>query len=286
MKPEVEFILGSRIKDQPAPPITTLRLRYWRAIHSEFMTHRAFTRNASSSRAIPVSKLASSTEDNIFVPEFRKNQKGMQAGPRLHPMDQERAEQIWRAAAEYCLYASQKLAELGVHKQWANRPLEWFGYINVVVTATEWDNFFDLRTAIEEQTGWPIPQDEMFDLATEIQRVIHDSDAFGHYQTIQPGEWHTPYVTRAERAELTLQDQLWVSAARCASISYQTVDGKEMTVERARELGAKLSEKKHWSPFEHQAKADSMIEGAWAHRSLHANFVGWAQNRHIMQELT
>lgn len=280
--PEVEFILGSVSRD--APPITTLRLRYWRGIHSEFLTHRAFTRNASSSRAIPVSKLVSSTEDNIFVPEFRKNQKGMQAGPLLHPMEQEKAEQIWRSAAEYCLYSSQKLAELGVHKQWANRPLEWFGYINVLVTATEWDNFFELRTAIEESTGWPIPQDEMFELAYDIQMVIQNAEDEGLYQNIPAGQWHIPYVTKGEKQSLTLQDQLWVSAARCASISYQTVDGKEMTVERARELGQKLAERKHWSPFEHQAKADCKIEGAWAHRSLHANYTGWAQSRHIMQE--
>lgn len=283
-KPEVEFILGSKVKD--APPISTLRLRYWRPIHSEFMTHRAFSRNASSSRAIPVNKLASSTEDNIFIPKFRENKSGMQPGPHLQPTKQQRAEEIWKSAAEYCLYASQKLDELGVHKQWANRPLEWFGYINVLVTATEWDNFFELRTAIEEQTGFPIPQDEMYDLAMEIKDVLWAAEGQNLYQTLRPGEWHLPYVTKGETQALTLQDQLWVSAARCASISYQTVDGKEMTVEKARELGERLEARKHWSPFEHQAKADCKIEGAWAHRSLHANFTGWAQNRHIMMERT
>jgi thymidylate synthase ThyX len=37
--------------------LVTMQLRYPRFVHAEFMTHRVFSRNASSSRAIPVAKM-------------------------------------------------------------------------------------------------------------------------------------------------------------------------------------------------------------------------------------
>ncbi len=48
--------------------ITTFQLRYPRFIHSEVMTHRVFSRNASSSRAIPVIKLINQVEANPAMP--------------------------------------------------------------------------------------------------------------------------------------------------------------------------------------------------------------------------
>ena len=274
---EVETILSSVAEG--CPRISTLRLRYWRAIHSEFMTHRAFSRNASSSRAIPVERLAESTANNLFIPVFRKNRKGMQPGDYLSHQDQLLAQNIWSQAADACLRASEELSKLGVHKQWANRPLEWFGYINVLVTSTDWGNFLELRTAVEEGTGLPIPQDEMYELARTIESHLKAVVP----QVLKPVEWHLPYVKEEEKS-LDIECQKTISAARCASISYQTVDGKEMSLERALELGHRLIERKHWSPFEHQAMVDYRIDGEWAHRSMHANYTGWCQNRHFLMK--
>lgn len=276
MKHEVEVIAKSVC--QQGPEITTIRLRYWRPIHAEVMTHRAFSRNASSSRAVPVEKLAKASED-MFIPQFRLNQSGMQPGEYLAPKDQAEAEEIWRETAEACLTAARELSVLGVHKQWANRMLEWFGYINVLVTATDWDNFFELRTATDE-TGWPIPQDEMWDLACTIKDKIKHHEP----QILKPREWHLPFIDASDAFYYTPEDRRKVSAARCASISYKTVDGKRMDAERAIALCDKLMERKHWSPFEHQAMADEFIWGAWAHKSLHANFHGWVQWRHMLME--
>ena len=63
-----------------SPRITTFELRYPRFIHAEFMTHRMFSRNASSSRAIPVERqIAAIIEDTAMPVHWGMNQKGMQA---------------------------------------------------------------------------------------------------------------------------------------------------------------------------------------------------------------
>ncbi len=280
MQPEVEVILQSQVKG--ALPISTVRLRYWKPIHGEFLTHRVFSKNASSSRAIPVGRLAESTVDDLYLPRFRKNQPGMQAGGYLSEEEQAEAEHIWTKAAHACYQASLVLSDkdgLNVHKQWANRMLEWFGYINVLVTSTDWQNFFDLRLETNPD-GSPVPQDEMYLLAKKIMDALDDAES----NVLKPGDWHLPYITDEDRAIYNLPDLKKVSAARCASISYETVDGKIMTASKSVDLCDKLLKLNHWSPFEHQAMADEKIDGYWAHGSLHANFEGYAQWRHFLME--
>jgi hypothetical protein len=211
-------------------------------------------------------------EENLFVPTFRQNRPGMQPGPVLSPGDQEAAENVWRYAAQVCVDASKSLADLGVHKQWANRLTEWFGYINVLVTSTDWENFFKLRLETDLE-GYPVPQDEMYELACKMNEALRYSQP----RELQPGEWHLPFITAHDRSMYSIEDQKKLSSARCASISYETVDGQEMTPDKAFAINKKLSEKEHWSPFEHQAMADPEYENKFAH----ANYNGWAQYRHL-----
>lgn len=189
---QAKSILASRIGDNGAR-IDTLQLRYPRIIHAEFMTHRVFSRNASSSRAIPTASLSLRDAD-IFIPKFRKNKAGMQPGEFLSPEEQARAETIWRSMAKLVLDGCKLLSEkegLNIHKQWANRPLEWFGFIDVVVTSTDWKNFFALR-------HHGAAQDEIRELSIVMKEAIDTA----HVQTLLPGEWHTPYVT--------LEDEDWI----------------------------------------------------------------------------
>ena len=236
------------------------------------MTHRAFSRNASSSRAVPVAKMVQTVVDeNLFVPSFRQNRPGMQPGEPLSTEDQAAAELIWKDAANVCRTASEALAHLGVHKQWANRLTEWFGYINVLVTSTDWDNFFKLRLETDFE-GYPVPQDEMYELACKMDAALRHSIP----RELKPGEWHLPFITEGDRVQYSLEDQKRLSSARCAGISYETVDGREMTPEAAFRINRNLSEREHWSPFEHQAMSDPTYENKHAH----ANYNGWAQYRH------
>ena len=118
------------IEDNIAPSgvrLTTFVLTYPRFIHSEFMTHRVFSRNASSSRAIPVKKQIEMVVTECAIPlAFTKNQKGMQGGDPLTGDAHQKAVSIWLQARDAMVGFAQQLADLEVHKQYANRLLEPF----------------------------------------------------------------------------------------------------------------------------------------------------------------
>lgn len=226
------------------PRITTMQLRYPRFIHSEFMTHRVFSRNASSSRAIPVERMIQDVIDDPAMPvHWGAEQKGMQAGEELP-----RGEYAWMAARDEAVYNAQLLAAAGYHKQIVNRILEPFQHINVLVTSTEWDNFFALR-------DHPDAQPEIQALARAMREAMAGSEPLELWQ----GDWHMPYITAPDyMGNGALFDQFKkISAARCASVSYKTVDGKHMTAERALSVFDKLTgDQLHASPFEHIARPD------------------------------
>jgi hypothetical protein len=217
------------------PRLITLQLRYPRFIHSEFMTHRAFSRNASSSRAIPVERLIQDVIDDPAMPVYwGANKPGMQAGEEIGSQ-----EYGWLVSRDSAVNCARYLANTGLHKQIVNRTLEPFAHINVLVTATEWDNFFSLR-------DHPDAQPEIAALARAMREAMDGSEPL----ELIEGEWHTPYCAP--------DGDRRVSAARCASVSYKTVDGKPMTDERALAIYDKLagSDPIHASPFEHIARPD------------------------------
>jgi len=266
-------ILASRHVDDPRVRVDTLLLRYPRCIHAEFMTHRVFSRNASSSRAIPVSKLIQDVIDDPFIPVFwGKNQKGMQALVELVPGDQAFAEHIWYAALEDTIGRAKALAAVGAHKQIVNRLLEPFGHITVVVTSTQWSNFFALRDHPDAEPHIQI-------LAREMRKAIDGAEV----QTLAPGEWHLPFIRDADVLEvLNMQNSGEVkhqllkklSVARCASTSYKTVDDFDMTFDRAVAVYDKmLSFPIHASPFEHQCEMDRPRI-----RDEERNVVTWSDN--------
>ncbi len=264
--------------------IDTLLLRYPRFIHSEFMTHRQFSRNASSSRAIPVDRLIADVENDPAMPVFwGKNQKGMQAREELSEDDKECMVNSWIEAKDNAVRIASSMATSGAHKQIVNRILEPFAHINVVVTATEWDNFFALR--IHEDA-----QPEIKALAVAMRDAIEGSTP----QHLFHGEWHLPFVTDDEISEYGFSDDdgelRYISAARCARTSYKTHDGRVSTLEEDIALGERLTKSRpfHASPFEHQATPDFYIETEtgkeWFQPYLHRNFAGWIQNRANMEE--
>lgn len=279
---------------EDAPRITTFQLKYPRIVHAELMTHRVFSRNASSSRAIPVTRLA---DWDKFVPLFRENKPGMQPGKFLGAEQQDEAEALWEEAAEFCLKTALKLADkdgLNVHKQWANRMLEWFGYINVLVTSTEWSNFIALRTEQNDDL-MPVPQDELWLVAKEIEYILKNSKP----TLLTEGQWHLPYITDSDIVDVyDLELLKKISTARCARLSYTTHDGRRGTIEEELALYDRLvgSHPIHASPAEHQATPDkssicvNMGEGfdkrhsfkQWHNPHRHGNFTGWIQNRKLI----
>lgn len=270
------------LKDSLAPcgkRLVTWELTYPRFVHAELMTHRLFSRNSASSRAIPVEKLMARVREDPALPKWwGRNQTGMQAREELPPDLNRQAEKLWLKARDLMLEVVGQLGELGLHKQLANRLIEPWMFITVIVSATEFDNWFHLRNHKDAQP--------------EIAWVARSM--WEQYQGCEPtpvvsGSWHLPLVNDADLAEairLTGREASStevvsflkkVAVGRCARVSYLTHDGKrdlDKDVELHDRLcsGPAIGEPGHWSPFEHVAMA--LTE---ARRS--GNFIGWAQYR-------
>lgn len=229
---------------QPAR-LTTFVLSYPRFVHSELMTHRVFSRNAASSRAIPIATMIErATKQTAYPVYWGKNQKGMQANEELSLKDQERAKALWLGAAETMARYAQELADIGVHKQITNRLIENFQNIEVVVTSTKWANFYALR-------NHPDAQPEIKALAAKMLEAHRASVP----RIVKMGDWHLPFVTEDERNSLAPDVACRVSAARCARVSYLTHDKKKPTLQEDLDLFDRLmgGSVKHASPTEHQA---------------------------------
>jgi thymidylate synthase ThyX len=252
--------------------LTTLQLKYPRFIHPEFLTHRVFSRNASSSRATPVERIIESLERDPVRPcEWGKNRPGMQAHEIFDPLEVFELESLWIDAMAEMVRVAKNMVARGVHKSIVNRLLEPWSHINVIVTSTEWSNFEELRCH-------PDAAPEMQELA----QAIRDEMVLSGPQILHAGEWHIPYVNLIERSQLNLQAQLKISVARCARVSFLTHEGKVPQTAKDLELYDRLVGAKplHASPSEHQATPDPTN----AHCSEHGNFRGWRQFRKILEK--
>lgn len=280
--------------------ITTYELVYPRIIHGEVMTHRVFSRNAQSSRAVPTNKALALTSEPYTPVVWGKNQAGMSSAGELSQDTINAVSYYWHSAVSACKEAAAKMAEAGLHKQWASRCLEWFSPIKVVITATEWDNFFWLRDDPDAA------QPEIVELARKMKAAMDESKP----NTLQPGDWHLPYVDIStvfdcrqaftfEGQEIDLVTARKVSAACCAAVSYRN----NPTLLKCLEIYDKLftGPKPHLSPVEHQATPIEDWDGEWCtypdftfnwemgvtHADYHGqlwsgNFRGWIQFRQTL----
>lgn len=264
----VEIILDSI--SESGCRLTTMKLVYPRFIHAEFMTHRVFSRNASSSRAIPIKKMIENIKDNPAIPlAWGSNKEGMQAGDELSNKEIIQANAQWELALHLAIERAKSLYSTGLHKQHVNRILEPFMLIEVLVTATEWDNFFDLRCHEDAQP-------EIHHLAHLMRGDLNQSTPVCRYA-------HLPFITRDELDDVMkgtsdIDYMLKLSTARCARVSYTLRDG---TVDHLKDLALHkaLVESKplHASPAEHQAVA-------MKDDSFNRNFRGWSMYRNKLEK--
>lgn len=279
--------------------LTTMELKYPRMIHSEFMTHRAFSRNASSSRAVPVEKMIAAVEKDPAKPSrWGVHAKGMQDGGEMTAFGIRRAHDDWMAACRDALVHAKRMvhAPERASKQIINRILEPYAHITVLVTATEWANFFALRN---HEAADPTIQ--------ELAQKMHTAYGASTPAPLEHGQWYLPYIADGDIEEVALwalgtrpqglpMDELEdlvtdlccrISAARCARVSYLNHDGSKPDVAADLELFSKLmiEQPLHASPAEHQATPDQKWtyghpdDGEWQNKALHGNFVGWMQYR-------
>ena len=264
--------------------IATLRLTYPRFIHAEFMTHRAISKNASSSRAIPIARMIERVERDPVIPlHWGRNQPGMQAEEESNaPVDVRwmdgmssndtqslTREQAWRMALDTAVLTARSFANADYHKQVVNRLLEPFAHMTVVATATlpEWEAMLHLRMHAAAEPHFQL-------LAGEIARTLEG----GEYYPMCIGQWHLPF-TDVENRRKWFENAV-LSVARCAHTSYDTVDGYKMDFSRAHKIVREMvdADRFHASPFEHQARASD-------HVTRSRNFSGgWMQLRHLVED--
>lgn len=256
------------IADSLAPcgkRLTTMEITFPRIVLAEFNTHRQFSRNSASSRAIPVEKMIKRVLEDPFIPaRFPLNEKGMQASAFAEPGDElyEKMERQWQFGAESAVGTARTMIGLGVHKQIANRLLEPFLWHTVIVTATEWTNFFAQRCH-------PDAQPEIRTVA-DMMKLLYDTS---EPEATPSGGWHLPYVYDIEEEnQLSTMEKVKLSVARCARVSYLNHDGRRDACQDLA-LYDRLRTGMHMSPLEHAAWASCDAD----RRS--GNFVGWVQHR-------
>lgn len=303
--------------------LSTFLWTYPRWIHAEGRTHRVISigedfeilaptpspmecvdlsRNAASSRAIPVQKMIDAILADPAVPLFwGKNVAGMQHKEELGPVERQKAYDIWMQSMESQIAYAKAMCALGIddenrpisaHKQIVNRMLEPYMHIKVLVSATEWSNFLGLRDHGDAEPHIML-----------LAQAVREELAKPVEQTLHPGEWHMPFVSAddwrdaylgAEAGGDPIDAARKLSVARCASTSYKTVDGFDMTFDRAEALHDKLvaATPLHASPAEHVAQADLLHTAhedeagwhpeRWENPRQHGNFVGFRQYRKML----
>lgn len=291
----------------------TVHVRVPRIIWSEIMTHRVFSRNARSSRAVPVKTMLNEVRNDPFVPWHWTGAKpGMQGVPGWNekvllkgsagnfvdsdrPVDPASA---WLHGRDMAADLAESFLDAGYHKQIANRLLEPFSWIDGLITSVEWNNFFHLRDHGDAEP-------HLQDLARCMEAAISRAEP----TTLQAGDWHLPYITNEDWHHARDTYRHWdeaidflrrVSAARCARMSYTPFDGNgsyEKELERYDLLVT--SDRVHASPLEHQATPDTRsqtrtftdfghgytetVEGlSFDNAEFHGNLPGWIQARKLV----
>lgn len=239
--------------------LTTLEVTMPRIVLAEFNTHRMFSRNSASSRAIPVEKMIRRVLEDPYIPtSWGKNQKGMQADEEFAGQDVVVCEQLWKQARANAVDVAERMLKHGVHKQLTNRLLEPFMWHTAIVTSTEWRNFFNLRCHEAAHPDIRMP--------AELMRAAM---TVSEPEPLDYGEWHLPLIgpedydlafssglamapNRADSRSL-MELMVKISVARCARVSYLTHDGKR-DLRADLELHDRLLTSGHLSPFEHVAR--------------------------------
>lgn len=286
--------------------LTTFEIEYPRFIHGELMTHRMLSKNSSSSRAIPIQKMLDQIESNMAIPVYwGKNKSGMQAVEEVSKFDEAKSVLNWERSYNYVKERVENMVEIGLHKQVPNRLTEPFQMMKVVITGTDWDNFFNLRIH-------PDAQPEICMLAYKMYQAMQESEP----TVLKEGDWHLPYVNVGWNGKgviayydedfdvLSLEDAIKLSAASCASVSYRT---EGMTLEKADKIFDMLIKAQviHASPFEHLAtpivfketneicnmfeyldKVEGVTHVNKQGELCSGNLRGWIQYRHLLPNNT
>ena len=258
-------IVADSINTATGDRLTTFMWTYPRMVHAEALRHRALSRNAASSRAIPVHRMLDAVSERPAEPvEYGVNRAGMSSAGPVGVDTLAAGRFIWNRAKAHACEEARALAGLGIHKQVVNRLVEPFTHMTELVSGTEWGNFFRLRI---HSAADPT----LCALATAAGRAYLASEP----APVDPGGWHIPFGDRMPEG-LSLADRLRIATARAARLSYETHDG-DFSPEADFAMHDRLAAAGHWSPFEHCAEAAPNKRFRPS-----GNFRGWEQYRSMV----
>ena len=276
--------LAKIIADSISPDgvrLTTMEVVVPRIVLAEFNTHRMLSKSSASSRAIPIEKMLARVIDDPYVPEtWERNGSGMQGHGLLDEAAAEVCKSTWLSARDFAVRHVNMLLAAGLHKQTTNRLLEPFMWHTVIVTATEWSNFYNLRCN-------PLAHPALRNTA----EAMRDAQTASTPRFVAPGGWHLPYFDPERDADISSEERVKVCVARCARVSYLTHDGIR-DPSKDIELAESLLSNGHMAPLEHVARP--LTRTSWEDSDLldgrhpidiepkHqfvGNFRGWVQYR-------
>lgn len=266
--------------------LTTFIVTCPRIVLAEFNTHRMFSRNSASSRAIPFETMVKKVKDEPFIPiKWQEDHKGMQGSKYLSGRMVDLADGRWLAARDAAVEQATMLNKnIGVTKQFCNRLLEPFLYHTIIVTSSEWENFFALRAHEAAEI-------HIQNLAFKMLKAYNESNP----KKLQPGEWHIPFGDSFDQDRISdvwlsgeyeqkgghLGIQIKIATARCARVSYLNYEGSDDYMKDIK-LHDRLASMGHWSPFEHCARAMSAEEYhnnvRGDRNDIYSKVTGWSGN--------
>lgn len=278
--------------------VTTFEITFPRIVLAELNTHRVLSKNSSSSRAIPFNKMVKALQETPFIPsQWQKQHKGMQGKEYFPQEEHPKLIGQWLLARDKAIESASILNNMGVTKQLCNRLLEPFMYQKVLVTATEYENFFKLRCPLyfskrlkrtfyskkefisqeniifKEKKSFKDYNQDFWNSINRGKAEIHIQELaekmYDEYQKSQPniiemGTWHIPYEEKIDELYpgCSTEQKLIISTVMCARTSYTVInsEGKEHSKEDQLRLFTELLEEQHFSPFEHCVKSMNVNE--------------------------
>lgn len=213
----------------------------------EFNTHRMFSRNAASSRAIPVATVLENVTTAPYLQTPTANQKGMQG---VAIIDEDKILAAHRKSLQLLEQVTNSVTEMsegGLHKQYVNRYLEAWMTVPVIVSSTTYDNFFYLRNA-------PTASPDFHKIAAKMQAMYQKNLQYSYETPV--GEWTYIFAEHMPSYKVDdIFDCLNIAAARAARVSYMTHNSTNIDCDKDRQLASMLKHDGHYSPFEHAAIA-------------------------------
>ena len=262
--PSLNYLKYTRRLTRDDFTMVTVVVDFHRFILPEVLTHRAFSRNAGSSRAMGTNKVLDQVLLNPALPvHYGKNVKGsMSATEEIEQVEQARTLILDHAGDAEKLATA--LQGLGLHKQVVNRYLEPWVSQTMVITANwfQWLEFLSLRNN-------PGAQPEIQELALLVEAIRTEVENAPYVSDSQT--WHHLPFTEDLSTAHSDEFMLGASVGRAASVSYSS-DPNSKAADKAFALSQKLGGLRHWSPFEHPAR----FAKGW-----HANKLHWQDGRHI-----